>query len=58
LAPVPAFVYGLVAVSLGSFVGFGALALSGIVSLVLSVLLVVTAPLVALARSRQVDRLS
>lgn len=57
VAPVMLFVYGLTAVSLGSFVGFALLAISGIAALVMSVLSFITAPLVALGRSRREDRL-
>jgi len=57
VAPVISFVYGLVAVAFGSFIGFRLLAASGIVALLGSILLFVIAPLVALGRSRRGDRL-
>jgi len=57
VAPVVSFVYGLVAMSFGSFIGFRLLAISGIAALLGSILLFVIAPLVALGRSRRGDRL-
>ncbi len=57
IAPVMSLLYGLAAMSLGSFVGITLLALSGVVALVMSILLFITAPLVALGRSQRQDRL-
>jgi len=58
VAPVVSFVFGLIAVSFGSFIGFRLLAMAGIVALLSSVLLFVVAPMVALGRSRRGDRLN
>ncbi len=58
VGPVVSFVFGLIAVSFGSFIGFRALAVAGIAALLLSILLFVAAPMVALGRSRRGDRLN